>query len=210
MTKGLLYTVSAPSGAGKTSLVKALVDANERLRVSVSHTTRPQRQGELDGVNYYFVSAAEFAEMRQREAFVEHAAVFGNWYGTTRAEVDKLLNGGHDVILEIDWQGAQQIKSQLPHTVAIFILPPSLEALKHRLTERGQDNPQIIAQRMQAAVDEISHYHAADFLVINDRFDQALNDLQAILRCSQLRLEVQQERHSELLTQLLPNMDFSR
>ncbi len=209
MNKGLLFTVSAPSGAGKTSLVKALVDADVRLKVSVSHTTRPQRQGERDGVNYHFVSAATFEAMRAQNAFVEHASVFGNWYGTARAEIDKLLDGGNDVILEIDWQGAQQIKQQLPDTVAIFILPPSLPTLKQRLTQRGQDDPKIIAQRMQAAVDEISHYHDADFLVINDDFKQALHELQAIMQSSQLRRDVQQQRHATLLAQLLLNSDYS-
>ena len=205
MNKGLLFTVSAPSGAGKTSLVKALVDADTRLKVSVSHTTRPQRQGEQDGVNYHFVSADTFAAMLAQNAFAEHARVFTNWYGTAHAEIDKLLGGGHDVILEIDWQGAQQIKAQLPDTVAIFIAPPSLQALKQRLTQRGQDDPDIIAQRMQASVDEISHYDAADFLVINDDFATALVDLRAIMRCSQLRLDVQQQRHANLLAQLLSN-----
>ena len=147
--------------------------------------------------------------MRAQNAFVEHAPVFGNWYGTARAEIDKLLDGGNDVILEIDWQGAQQIKQQLPDTVAIFILPPSLQALKQRLTQRGQDDQQIIARRMQAAVDEISHYHDADFLVINDDFEQALHELQVIMQSSQLRREVQQQRHATLLAQLLLNSDYS-
>lgn len=209
MNKGLLFTVSAPSGAGKTSLVKALVDADARLRVSVSHTTRPQRQGEQNGINYHFVSATTFDTMRAQNAFLEHAPVFGNWYGTARAEIDQLLDGGNDVILEIDWQGAQQIKQQLPDTVAIFILPPSLQALKQRLTQRGQDDPQIIARRMQEAVDEISHYPAADFLVINDQFEQALCDLKAIMHSSQLRRDAQQQRYATLLAQLLSNSDYS-
>jgi guanylate kinase len=209
MPQGSLYLISAPSGAGKTSLVKALVAASEQgsgthaLRVSVSHTTRAQRPGEVDGVNYHFTSVEAFRHMIGEGAFLEYAEVFGNFYGTSRAWVDQQLAAGVDVILEIDWQGADQIKSLLPDSVRICILPPSRAALEQRLVGRGTDKPEVIAQRMAKAVDEMSHYAKADYLVINDDFGQALADLQAIFRSTLLRREVQQERHGDLIHALL-------
>ncbi|MDT8398777.1 MAG: guanylate kinase [Pseudomonadales bacterium] len=207
MSQGTLYLISAPSGAGKTSLVKALVqDADRqglRLGVSISHTTRPIRPGEEDGVNYHFVSLDTFRDMQGLQAFLESAEVFGNYYGTSRAWVETRLADGWDVILEIDWQGAAQIKTLMPDAVSIFILPPSLQTLRDRLTRRGQDGPQVIEGRMAKAVNEISHYTQADYLVINDNFDIALKDLQAILRSARLTLNHQAQRYRTLLHELL-------
>lgn len=202
-SRGHLYTVSAPSGAGKTSLVKALIEASERLRVSVSHTTRPKRPGEVDGVNYHFVDHSQFETMLNEQAFLEHAEVFGNYYGTSRQWVEQTLGEGDDVILEIDWQGAEQISRLMPEAIAIFILPPSKTALRERLTNRGQDDQSVIDQRMAQAVNEMSHYQLADFLVVNDQFESALEDLKAILRCHRLSKNNQQSRHQALLSELL-------
>ncbi len=200
---GTLYTVSAPSGAGKTSLVNALIARCDRLRVSVSHTTRRQRPGEQDGVNYHFVEEATFLGMLEQAAFLEHARVFGNLYGTSQAWVEQQMAAGTDVILEIDWQGAEQVKRLLPATRGIFILPPSREALEHRLTGRGQDDPGIIAARMAQAVEEMSHYVQSDFLVINNDFEQALAELEAIVISQRLRTRRQQDVLTDLLQNLL-------
>jgi len=200
---GTLYTVSAPSGAGKTSLVKALVDSDSGVTVSVSHTTRAMRPGEAHGVNYHFVERAEFLEMLERSAFLEHAQVFDNYYGTSKEWVQETLAGGHDVILEIDWQGAEQVRRLLPDTVGIFILPPSQEALRERLTGRGQDDDSVIERRMAQAIDEMSHYVEADYLVINDDFDHALAELRAIISAQRSRLSRQQQQHTALLQALL-------
>lgn len=196
---GTLYTISAPSGAGKTSLVAALIKHCQSLRVSVSHTTRAMRPGEDNGVNYHFVSQEEFLDMLDRTEFLEHARVFGNLYGTSRIWVEQQLAAGTDVILEIDWQGAQQVKHQLPATRAIFIMPPSRETLEQRLNARGQDDAAIIASRMAEAVEEMSHYVESDYLVVNQDFDQALAELQAIVTCERLRISRQREALSELL-----------
>jgi len=200
---GTLYTVSAPSGAGKTSLVNALIQHCRGLRVSVSHTTRPKRQGEEDGVNYHFVDQQGFVEMLGREEFLEHARVFGNLYGTSRIWVEEQLDAGTDVILEIDWQGAQQVKRQLPETRGIFIMPPSREALEQRLNSRGQDDSAIIEARMAEAVEEMSHYTDGDYLVVNNIFEQALQELQAIVTCQRLRTPRQQQVLGEMLSGLL-------
>jgi guanylate kinase len=201
--RGCLYTVSAPSGAGKTSLVKALVERTPGIRVSVSHTTRAMRPGEAEGVNYHFVDQATFMDMVNAGAFLEHARVFNNFYGTSQHWVETTLASGSDVILEIDWQGAAQVRRLMPGTISIFIVPPSLETLRARLTGRGQDSEDIINGRMQQAVDEMSHYPEADYLVVNDVFDDALHDLQCIVRSARLRLERQQQRHGDLLGRLL-------
>ncbi|GAA6151263.1 guanylate kinase [Pseudoteredinibacter isoporae] len=200
---GTLYTVSAPSGAGKTSLVKALIDNLSDVQVSISHTTRAMRPGEEDGVNYHFVSQERFQEMLGNSAFLEHAEVFGNWYGTSQAWVEETLARGGDVILEIDWQGAQQVKRLMPETLGVFILPPSQSALRQRLTGRGQDDDSIIDGRMAEAVSEMSHYVEADFIVINDDFEEALIDFEAILRGQRLQQGKQQQRHKTLLQELL-------
>jgi len=210
MTQGCLYLISAPSGAGKTSLVKALLNASPPcdngkagLCVSISHTTRPMRNGEVNGDNYHFVDEAEFKRMQLNGDFLEHAQVFGNYYGTSRNWVNERLAQGCDVILEIDWQGAAQIQRLVPEAISIFILPPSRNALEERLTTRGQDHAEVIAARMAKAVNEMSRYEQADYLVINDKFEQALADLQAILRSTQLRLVVQKQRNQALLDELL-------
>ena len=203
MQTGTLYTVSAPSGAGKTSLVKALVDSDSQITVSVSHTTRQKRPGEEHGVNYHFVEHEEFLEMLGADAFLEHAQVFDNYYGTSQQWVEQTLASGRDVILEIDWQGAAQVRRQLPDTLGIFILPPSQKALRERLTGRGQDEKSVIERRMEQAIDEMSHYVEADYLVINDDFDAALHELRAIVTAQRQRLVYQQQRHADLLQALL-------
>lgn len=202
-TTGTLYIVSAPSGAGKTSLVKALIDSEPRIRVSVSHTTRTMRPGETDGVNYHFVAREQFHAMLDKNAFLEHAEVFGNLYGTSQAWVEQTLAEGFDLILEIDWQGAEQVRRLMPQARSIFILPPTQEALRHRLTNRGQDSGEVIEQRMREAVSEMSHYVEYDYIVINDDFSHALSDLKAIFRANQLRQQSQQQRHLGLLNELL-------
>ncbi len=202
-SKGTLYIISAPSGAGKTSLVNALIEAEPQIRVSVSHTTRAMRPGEVDGVNYHFVSRESFLQMLEHNDFLEHAEVFGNLYGTSQRWLEKTLAEGFDLILEIDWQGAQQVRRLLPEARSIFILPPSQQALRQRLNNRGQDSDEIIETRMREAVSEMSHYVEYDHLVINDDFAAALADLKAIFRANNLRQDVQQQRHSTLLTELL-------
>lgn len=202
-TCGTLYIVSAPSGAGKTSLIKALVDSQAQIRVSVSHTTRAMRPGEVDGVNYHFTERQAFIEMLERDEFLEHAEVFGNLYGTSQRWLEQTLREGLDLILEIDWQGAQQVRRLMPQAKSIFILPPTPEALRQRLTNRGQDSDDIIDVRMREAVSEMSHYVEYDYIVINDEFTRALDDLKAIFRANQLLQIPQQQRFSDLLCQLL-------
>lgn len=203
MATGTLYIVAAPSGAGKTSLVNSLVETTPGVVVSVSHTTRPPRPAEQDGVHYHFVPLTTFEAMIAQGAFLEHAQVFGNRYGTSRAAVLSQLEAGLDVILEIDWQGARQVREQMPNNLSIFILPPSREALHQRLAERGQDSAEVIERRMAAALDELAHYAEFDYLVINDRFDTALTELRAIVIAQRQRRTVQLERHLELFHILL-------
>ena len=202
-TRGQLLIVSAPSGAGKTSLIKALMEQDQRVEVSVSHTTRPQRPGEVEGVNYFFISTETFREMREAGAFFESAEVFGHFYGTSLTQLEARLSDGADVILEIDWQGAQQVRKLLPDSAWLFILPPSLEALKSRLQTRGQDAEDIIDLRMRAARDEMSHWDEADYLIINDQFDAALEALQALVRSLRLRTGQQQSTLQDLIEDLL-------
>ncbi|MDX1504383.1 MAG: guanylate kinase [Spongiibacter sp.] len=202
-SKGTLFTVSAPSGAGKTSLVARLLKETQGIQVSISHTTRPMRPGEQHGINYHFIDHEQFQQMLSQSAFLEHAQVFDNFYGTSQAWVEDTLLGGTDVILEIDWQGAAQVRRLMPDTVSIFILPPSQEALRERLTGRGQDDDTVINRRMAAAVAEMSHYVEGDFVVINDDFEQALVELKAIIHSQRLKLEKQQQRHADLLSALL-------
>ncbi|MCB1921045.1 MAG: guanylate kinase [Candidatus Competibacteraceae bacterium] len=203
MTLGTLYIVAAPSGAGKTSLVKRLVETTPGVAVSVSHTTRPPRPGERDGEHYHFVTPATFEAMIAQGAFLEHAQVFGNRYGTSRDAVHTQRQAGLDVILEIDWQGARQVRERLPDSPGIFILPPSREALRQRLTGRAQDQAEVIERRMAAALDELSHYAEFDYLVINDDFTTALDALRAILIAHRQRRVLQIERQRELLQLLL-------
>ena len=201
---GTLYIISAPSGAGKSSLLRALLESmSGELALSVSHTTRQPRPGEVDGVDYHFVDDVVFAAMVSQGDFLEHAQVFDNRYGTSRQAVADQLATGVDVILEIDWQGARLVRELLPGAVSIFILPPSMEALQQRLQDRGQDDAEVIARRMRDAVSEMSHYDEYDYLVINDVFQTALDELAAIMRCGQLRLAPQGRRHAALLADLL-------
>jgi guanylate kinase len=200
---GTLYTVSAPSGAGKTSLVTALARDSHTLQVSVSHTTRPQRPGEIDGTNYHFVSEVAFLEMLERAEFLEHARVFDNLYGTSQAWVEQQLAAGIDVVLEIDWQGAQQIKHLMPASKSIFIVPPSRKTLLERLTNRGQDEAAVIERRMSEATQEMSHYAESDYLVINDVFETALCDFQVIIASQQLLTKKQIISQQGLLSGLL-------
>ncbi|HLP30951.1 MAG TPA: guanylate kinase [Geothrix sp.] len=201
--RGTLFIISAPSGAGKTSLVKALIASNENLVVSTSHTTRKMRPGEENGRDYHFTDVPSFQAMVAENAFLEHAKVFDNYYGTSRAGVTERLNTGVDVILEIDWQGARQVRAALPEARSIFILPPSRGELEVRLRGRGQDSDEIIARRMRDAVTEMEHYGEYDYLVINDRFDVALQELQAILLTHRLRREPQTARYAALIKELV-------
>lgn len=201
--KGNLYIVSAPSGAGKTSLVKALLEADANLRVATSYTTRGCRLGEVNGVNYHFVSPQQFQQMVENAEFVEHAEVFGNYYGTSQKQIEALLSAGSDVILEIDWQGAQQIRKMMPDAQSIFILPPSREALSERLKNRGQDEQSVIDARMAASVDEISHYVEFDYIVVNDDFSEALTQLQAIFVAKRLENMAQGQKLSAMIEGLL-------
>jgi len=203
MSSGTLFILSAPSGAGKTSLLRALRERDRELHVSVSHTTRPRRPGEEDGVHYYFVGQDEFMGKVDRGDFLEHAQVFGNYYGTDEDSVRRQLQEGRDTVLEIDWQGARQVRLRFPEAVSVFILPPGPEALRERLGNRGQDSETIIRERMSQAVNEMSHYVEFDYLVINDQFDRALDDLAAIVVSQRLRLMRQTERHGETLRRLL-------
>jgi guanylate kinase len=200
---GSLFIVAAPSGAGKTSLVKALVDSLDRVVVSVSTTTRPQRPGEVDGDHYHFVNAAEFEEMVKQGRFLEHARVFDNYYGTSVADVQRQLAQGLDVILEIDWQGARQIRSQMPDCRSIFILPPSRDILEQRLRLRGQDDEALIGRRMRDAISEMSHYDEFDYLIVNDEFARTLTDMQSIFVARRHEIQPQLLRNHELIQSLL-------
>lgn len=205
MAQGTLYIVSAPSGAGKSSLIQALLKTQPLYdtQVSVSHTTRQPRPGEVHGEHYFFVNHDEFKEMISRDAFLEHAEVFGNYYGTSREAIEQVLATGVDVFLDIDWQGAQQIRQKMPHARSIFILPPSKIELDRRLRGRGQDSEEVIAKRMAQAVAEMSHYAEYDYLIVNDDFDTALTDLKTIIRAERLRMSRQKQRHDALISKLL-------
>lgn len=205
MSQGSLFIVSAPSGAGKTSLVKALIERDSSIAVSVSHTTRDIRPGEVDGVNYHFVDKSSFQQMVEEGAFLEYAEVFDNYYGTARSSVEAQLASGTDVILEIDWQGARQVRELMPEHVSIFILPPSRAALQQRLTDRGQDSAEIIERRMRDAISETSHYDEYDYLVVNDDFDTALDELAVIFRAQRLQRMAQTQRHRAMISELLDN-----
>lgn len=200
---GCLYIISAPSGAGKTSLVHATVTKLPDVVVSVSHTTRRMREGEVDGANYHFVDQPQFQQMIDNGDFLEHASVFGNSYGTSRQHIQEQLLAGRDVILEIDWQGARQIRQLMADCKSIYILPPSTGALRERLQSREQDSDEVIESRMREAVSEMSHYAEFDYIVINDDFDQACEELAAIFVCNRMRLDYQQQTHADLLASLL-------
>ena len=206
MSQGNLYILSAPSGAGKSSLIAALLekDMAKKMMVSVSHTTRQPRPGEENGVHYHFVDVAEFELLIEQGAFLEYAKVFGgNYYGTSLPAIEKNLAAGIDVFLDIDWQGAQQIREKVPSVKSIFILPPSLAELERRLIGRGQDSSDVIAERMSKAMDEISHYNEYDYVIVNDNFEQALADLQSILRAEKLTLGYQDSQNCALIQELL-------
>lgn len=203
MVRGTLYVISAPSGAGKTSLVAALLGSLPDLVVSVSHTTRRPRQGEVDGKHYHFIDAETFLGMVQDGEFLEHARVFDHYYGTSRRAVEHELSQGHSVVLEIDWQGAQQVRQWMPECQSIFILPPSRAALRNRLESRGKDSDEVIIRRLRDAREDISHHAEYDYLVVNDVFDEALIQLKAIFIANRLRVRPQRYLYQALLTDLL-------
>lgn len=201
--QGTLYIISSPSGGGKTSLVNALLAVAPNLRLSISHTTRAPRAGEKHGENYFFVDKSTFETMQQQQHFLESALVFGHAYGTSRVWVEEELAKGTDVLLEIDWQGARQIKQNFPHAIGIYILPPSLSVLEQRLRNRGQDDDSVIEKRMRQATTEISHCDEYDYIIVNESFDQAAAELQAIISAERLKSKRQLESHSRLLQDLL-------
>ena len=205
MSIGKLYIISAPSGAGKTSLVRQLMAEVDNLVVSISHTTRGIRPGEKQGEDYYFVSPTEFQALLNNHDLLEHALVFDNYYGTAKKTVEKNLNEGLDVILEIDWQGAQQIKRIRPDSLSIFILPPSTEILEQRLQNRGQDEDHVIARRMRDAVTEMSHHSEFDYILVNDVFERALTELKSIIIANRLTKDRQQLNLKSLIAALLPS-----
>ena len=199
---GILFVVAAPSGGGKTSLTRALLANDRGIRLSVSYTTRPPRPGERDGVDYHFISAERFMALRDAGEFLEHAHVHGNWYATSASWLRKEIEAGQDVLLEIDWQGAAQVRNLIPSSIHIFILPPSLSQLEERLHRRGQDDKLTIARRLEAARDEIRHCAEFNYVIINQDFASAVDDLSAIVRASRLRAVHQCVRHEALIAQL--------
>ncbi|MEZ2773904.1 guanylate kinase [Acinetobacter pseudolwoffii] len=200
---GLLFVVSAASGTGKTSLVKALLERVNNLHVSVSHTTRGQRPGELDGVHYHFSKKDDFLNLVNEGGFIEYAEVFGNYYGTAQATVKEQLAKGHDVLLEIDWQGAQQVRRLFPESQQIFILPPSQFDLRERLSNRGTDTVDVIEHRLSCAVEDMQQYSNFDYIIINDDFNKALHDLEAVIIANRLTLSQQANRHEKLIQALI-------
>jgi guanylate kinase len=202
---GNLFILSAPSGAGKSTLIQALLAKHADMQLSVSHTTRAPRPGEVDGVHYHFVSVADFQQRIAAGEFFEHAEVFGNYYGTSKAAIAHQLAQGIDVFLDIDWQGARQLRAQLDSIQSIFILPPSVDELARRLNQRGQDSAEVIAGRMAKAQDEMSHAAEYDYLLVNDDFQLCLNQLEHIVLSQRLQYQKQQHRHATLLAGLLAN-----
>ena len=203
MSKGKLYIISAPSGAGKTSLIKALTKRLSDVVVSISHTTRTIRPGEIEGKDYFFTTVETFISMIERGEFLEYAKVFDNFYGTSQASVQRQLDQGLNVILEIDWQGAAQVRAHMEGTTSIFILPPSKAELENRLRNRAQDNDEIIARRMRDARSEISHYGELDFVILNDEFDSALQELITLLSNLDRYKPLSKEKLQSLTTELL-------
>jgi guanylate kinase len=199
---GSLFVISAPSGAGKTSLVQALLNINPQISLSVSYTTRAPRAGEIDGKAYHFVSRDRFLEMAAGGEFLESAEVYGNLYGTSQRWIAEETAKGNDVLLEIDWQGAQQVRRLFPHCITIFILPPSLEALEQRLSGRGKDSAEVIAKRLAAAHEDVSHVAEFDYVIINDNLNEALRELNAVVLAARLRGSRQLARHQQLINQL--------
>ena len=203
MTSGNLFIITAASGAGKTSLIKALLENEPSIKLSVSHTTRAPRPGEINGEHYHFVDEATFIAELTAGDFLESAHVHGAYYGTSQSVVTATLNRGEDLILEIDWQGAAQVRQLYPQAISIFILPPSIEALEKRLNNRGQDSQAVIEKRLAAARNEMSHVGEFDYVTINDEFDVALEDLRAIVRASRLKRDIQLQRHAQMLQSLI-------
>ncbi|QPB84576.1 guanylate kinase [Pseudoalteromonas rubra] len=201
--RGNLFILSAPSGAGKSSLIKALLERQDKVRVSVSHTTRAPRPGENNGEHYHFVSVDEFKTLINQNDFFEWAQVFDNYYGTSKQAIENQLAQGIDVFMDIDWQGARQVRELLPEVKTIFILPPSKQALEERLNNRGQDSREIIASRMEQAKSECSHYNEFDYLLVNDDFETALNELEHIVVAARLELKKQQVSQQALIAELL-------
>ena len=206
-TNACLFVIAAPSGAGKTSLVKALVERSDDIEVAVSHTTREKRPDEQDGVNYHFVTLPKFKEIEQRDGFIEYAQVFGNLYGSSLEAVTQFIEAGINLVLEIDWQGAKQIRQRMPASVSIFILPPSLQSLRNRLLDRAQDDSETIEKRMDQAISEMSHFEEFDYLVVNDDFDRACDQIRSITReeAPELTLIRQKQNLAPLLAELLPS-----
>lgn len=200
---GQLFIVAAPSGGGKTSLVKQLVAEMDDIEISVSHTTRAKRPGEAHGADYFFVEESAFLQMVERQEFVEYAQVFGHYYGTSIPQIKARMEAGTDIVLDIDWQGAQQIKAKFKDAISIFLVPPSIEELKKRLQARNQDNDEVIISRMNRARDEMSHYDEFDYLIINDSFEHAAADLKAIVTANRLLLNRQMVKQRKLLSFLL-------
>lgn len=199
---GSLFLVVAPSGAGKSTLVNALLGKEGNIALSISYTTRPPRPGETNGREYHFTTEEDFLARRERGEFLESAEVHGNYYATSRLFIEAQMRGGHDVLLEIDWQGARQVKLAFPQAIGVFILPPSIDALEARLHKRGQDDPQVIARRLLAAGSEIAHAPEFDYVIINENFDQALAQLSAIVTAARLRYPNQAAAHRALFAQL--------
>lgn len=201
--RGTLFIVAAPSGAGKSSIVNAVLARDPGIRLSISFTSRAPRPGERHAEHYNFVSAAEFEAMVEAGDFFEYARVHGDWKGTARQSVEPALAAGHDVLLEIDWQGARQVRSKIPDAVSVFILPPSRSALEQRMRKRGQDSEEVIAQRLSAAREEMSHYGEFDYVIVNEDFEAAVCDMCSIFIASRLRKDAQVARHAGLLMSLL-------
>lgn len=202
MQQGNIYVVTAPSGAGKTTLVAALLAADPLIKLSVSYTTRAPREGEIDGKHYHFVGREQFLQMLQRGEFLESAEVYGNYYGTSQHWIQQQLDAGNDILLEIDWQGAQQVRVLFPQAIGIFILPPSLEVLEQRLRSRAKDSDESIVRRMASAREEISHVESFDYVIVNHMVDDAVRDLVSVVRSQRLRIDAQTRRHAALLASL--------
>ena len=202
MAKGNVFVVTAPSGAGKTTLVAALLAADQNVQLSVSFTTRAPRAGEVNGKDYHFVERAEFERMINAGELLEHAEVYGNYYGTSQRWISEVLDNGRDILLEIDWQGAQQVRRLFPEAIGLFVLPPSVDVLETRLRNRGKDSEETIARRMAAAREEISHVEELDYVIVNEHIDEAVRDIVSIVRAERLTLPRQSVRHAALITSL--------
>lgn len=200
---GCLFVLAAPSGAGKTSIVRALLEREPGMRLSISYTTRPPRPGETDGADYHFVDEARFMALKEAGEFLEHAFVHGNWYATSATWLSGEVQAGHDMLLEIDWQGARQVRTLIPDAVLVFILPPSLATLRERLEKRGTDSQEVIARRLEAAREEMRHCNDFDYVIMNQDFARAVDDLSVIVRAARLTASRQQVRHAALIAKLL-------